>query len=134
MNTLEGELVARDSQLWFHGKGGDWQVPQDCAQHLREPTGSQPVILGVRPEHVVVGKCDTGSMFEGIVESVEWLGPYSDIAIVLADRQRIYCRSHTCQVATGDKVRWSLAPHDAHFFEPNIDDHGDVTHYGRRLN
>jgi ABC-type sugar transport system ATPase subunit len=56
---------------------------------LREG-GSRPIVVGIRPEHVVVGRSDASTIaLEAVVERVEQLGAMSFAYCVLPDGERL---------------------------------------------
>jgi multiple sugar transport system ATP-binding protein len=80
------------------------------------------VIMGVRPEHLVLGDGAPGTSFDARVEVVEQLGS----EIVLETRvgsQSVTVARVTAEspIARGDQVRLSAQPGRLHFFDPETE-------------
>ena len=77
------------------------------------------VIMGLRPEHLVLGDGVAGRGFDAKVEVVEQLG--SEILLetrVGAERVTVARVMAETPVAAGDQVRLSVQPGRLHFFDP----------------
>ncbi|MEO8321215.1 MAG: sn-glycerol-3-phosphate ABC transporter ATP-binding protein UgpC [Bradyrhizobium sp.] len=104
------------------GEGGfKLLVSGPDASALAAYNGRQ-VILGIRPEHLVLGEGATGLGFDARVEVVEQLG--SEILL----ETRVGATSVTAarvdaesRVARGDQVRLSAQPGRLHFFDPETE-------------
>ncbi len=84
--------------------------------------GGRRVILGVRPEHLMLGDGAAGQNFDARVEVVEQLG--SEILL----EARVGSQSVTVArvpaetaIASGDQVRLSAEPGRLHFFDPETE-------------
>jgi multiple sugar transport system ATP-binding protein len=80
------------------------------------------VILGMRPEHLVLGDGTEGRSFDCVVEVVEQLG--SEILLEArlgATRITVARVPAETPVAAGDQVRVSVPPGRLHFFDPDTE-------------
>jgi ABC-type sugar transport system ATPase subunit len=92
-------------------------------------SAQQRVVLGVRPEHVILGIADSSFQVEATIDRIEQLGATSFLYCSLASKERV-----TVQVpgqvpyASGEHVTLSLPVADTHVFAV---DQGEVT-FARR--
>jgi multiple sugar transport system ATP-binding protein len=111
--TIEGdEVVAPDLSL---------TVTEPVSQALARRLGRK-VVLGMRPEHLVLGEGAPGRSFEAVVEVVEQLG--SEILLEArlgATRIAVARVPAETPVATGDRVRLSAPLGRLHFFDPDTE-------------
>jgi multiple sugar transport system ATP-binding protein len=70
MNTVEGELVEKDGAYFASFSVCSLAVPADVAVNV----SSKELILGIRPEHILVGEEKTAKSVAAKVEVVEPLG------------------------------------------------------------
>ena len=117
MNFFHAEL-RRDTE--YYAMIGDQRVPLAPEKHqaLSESgVQPQPVILGIRPEHVVL---DDQGAFAGIVEVVEMMGSSthlhvrfgSDEVVILVPDEDSYAQS----ITRGSTVRFSFSGDRIHLF------------------
>jgi len=78
MNFIEGEVAAHNGGLVFTeaGSGTVLTLPKSRAQAYASVIG-KPVILGVRPDHILRQGISAGSTVRLIVRDVEPLGPHT---------------------------------------------------------
>jgi len=91
------------------------------AQALQAYEGKQ-VVMGVRPEHLVLGDGASGTGFDANVEVVEQLG--SEILLetrVGTDGMTVARVPSEMKVAPGDHVRISAQLNSLHFFDPQTE-------------
>jgi multiple sugar transport system ATP-binding protein len=80
-------------------------------------------ILGMRPEHLVLGDGGAGRSFEAVVEVVEQLGSEILLEAKLgATRITVARVPAEAPISTGDRVRLSVPPGRLHFFDPATDE------------
>jgi multiple sugar transport system ATP-binding protein len=82
----------------------------------------RPVIMGMRPEHLVLGEGAPGLGFDARVEVVEQLG--SEILLETAVGSTSITAARVpaeTKVARGDRVRLSAQPGRLHFFDPETE-------------
>ena len=79
-----------------------------------------PLILGVRPEHVMVGPAPADTLSgRAAVALVEPLGAETLLTLQVG-RQALVCRaSSDLQVGTGDELMFSIHPRHLHAFHPD---------------
>jgi ABC-type sugar transport system ATPase subunit len=118
MNTLAAR-VTRD------GDGVPWAVVGDAGRLRLDPAAAPvdgtPLVLGVRPEHVVTG----GDLFqkgEGLtatVSAVEWLGHEQHVVCVAGDQQiMVRLATDMAAPALGSTVGVHCRPGHLHLFDP----------------
>jgi multiple sugar transport system ATP-binding protein len=77
MNFLHGEIAARDGALVFSEPSGTvLKLPKSREATYAGSVG-KPVVLGVRPDHVLRQDAPTGSSVRLMVKDVEPLGPHT---------------------------------------------------------
>ena len=77
MNFIQGELAARDGALMFTEPSGTaLKVPRSREAAYAGSVG-KPVVLGVRPDHVLRQGAPAGSSVRLLVKDVEPLGPHT---------------------------------------------------------
>jgi multiple sugar transport system ATP-binding protein len=77
------------------------------------------VIMGVRPEHLVLGDSAPGRSFDARVEVVEQLGSEILLETKASDTRITVARVPAeSPIAPGDQVRLSVQPRRLHFFDP----------------
>jgi multiple sugar transport system ATP-binding protein len=99
----------------------DLVVSEPSAAALERYRG-RTVVLGMRPEHLVLGEGAAGRSFEVVVEVVEQLG--SEILLEArlgATRITVARVLAEAPVAPGDRVRLSVPPGRLHFFDPETE-------------
>jgi len=80
-------------------------------------------ILGMRPEHLVLGDGGAGRSFEAVVEVVEQLGSEILLEAKLgATRITVARVPAEAPISAGDRVRLSVPPGRLHFFDPATDE------------
>jgi multiple sugar transport system ATP-binding protein len=109
------------------GEGGKVTAPdfaltvsESVARPLERYKG-RTVVLGMRPEHLMLGDVD-GRSFEAVVEVVEQLG--SEILLEArlgATRITVARVPAEALIATDDRVRLSVPAGRLHFFDPETD-------------
>jgi multiple sugar transport system ATP-binding protein len=77
------------------------------------------VILGIRPEHLVLGNGIPGSGFDAGVEVIEQLGSEMLVEARAGEASLTVARvDPQSRLSAGDKVRLSVQPERLHFFDP----------------
>jgi multiple sugar transport system ATP-binding protein len=93
------------------------------AGHALERYRGRKVVLGMRPEHLVLGEGAAGRFFEADVEVVEQLGSEILLEARLAGARITIARVPAeASVANGDRVRVSVPPGRLHFFDPETEE------------
>jgi ABC-type sugar transport system ATPase subunit len=70
MNTLPGVFEVHDGEPQVRVGTGTWTMGPDVGR----PDAGRPVVVGVRPEHLVVTPPGSEGGVEAVVAAVEWLG------------------------------------------------------------
>jgi multiple sugar transport system ATP-binding protein len=77
MNFIHGEIVARDGTLLFaESSGALLKLPKSREAAYGSSIG-KPVVLGVRPDHILRQNAPAGCSIQMIVKDVEPLGPHT---------------------------------------------------------
>ncbi|WP_029078412.1 ABC transporter ATP-binding protein [Bradyrhizobium sp. th.b2] len=85
MNFIHGEIVARDGALLFTApSGAALRLPKSREAAYAGSIG-KPVVLGVRPDHVLPQGAPAGSTIRMIVKDVEPLGPHTLVIGAVSD-------------------------------------------------
>ena len=80
------------------------------------------VILGLRPEHLMLGDGASGLSFDVRVEVVEQLGSEILLETKLGSHSVTVARvAAETPIARGDQVRLSMQPGRLHFFDPDTE-------------
>jgi multiple sugar transport system ATP-binding protein len=78
MNFIEGEVVARDGGLVFtEAASGTALALPKCREQAYAPVIGKPVILGVRPDHILRQGRPADTTVRLMVKDVEPLGPHT---------------------------------------------------------
>jgi multiple sugar transport system ATP-binding protein len=119
MNFLEvavgegGKVTASDLDLG---------VTEPAAAALQRYRGRK-LVLGMRPEHLVLGEGAAGRSFEAVVEVVEQLGSEILLEARLGGTRITVARVPAeTPVGAGDRVRLSVPPGRLHFFDSETDE------------
>jgi multiple sugar transport system ATP-binding protein len=109
MNLIDARIVSREGRL--HAVAPDVDLPLELAGDLP----AKDVVLGVRPEHLVLGGASPG--LHGVVRLVENLGS-EEVAHLVVGGTRLCVRGpRPLGLTTGDAVSLSAAPERLHLFD-----------------
>jgi multiple sugar transport system ATP-binding protein len=115
MNTVRGPVRADAGALIVSIAGGDVPVP-DALAHAIKARGVDEVIVGVRPEHLLLAP-------DGVVKArvtvIESLGHERHVVCRLEDGQMLIVRQPSDDPAPkeGEAVGLAADPHDLHVFD-----------------
>jgi multiple sugar transport system ATP-binding protein len=114
MNFLEGRVVAENGHACFEGAGVRLPLPSSA----RSAAG-RPMVLGVRPEHVLDHPTDGAGMMKVRVSVVEPLGDRKDVRMTTpADVPVVGRMESHAAVAEGEEREVYVDLRRAHLFEP----------------
>jgi multiple sugar transport system ATP-binding protein len=114
MNTVPGTVVLTSVGTAVQLGGQTIDIDAVTAEPLAEGTS---VIIGVRPEHLVV---DPEGQVDADVRAVEWLGHERLVVCDLAGHQITVRQSSGDEpVAAGDRLRLSAEAGQVHLFDPD---------------
>jgi multiple sugar transport system ATP-binding protein len=126
MNFFEARLVSRDDQWWV--ETADVAMRWDERLEVSQQAGQEhAVILGVRPEHLVIGGQSTGeatATWRAQVQAVQMLGPEIWLDLQSASHRFRARVAPGSAFRSGDQVQVGIRRSWCHLFAP-----GD----GRRL-
>jgi multiple sugar transport system ATP-binding protein len=77
MNFIHGEIIAQDDTLLFTAPSGTVLTLPKSREAAYGASIGKPVVLGVRPDHVVHQGAPAGASVRMIVKDVEPLGPHT---------------------------------------------------------
>ena len=117
MNFFHAELK-HDTEYYAEVRGQRVHLAPEKQQALSaagvEP---QPIVLGARPEHVVL---DEHGAFSGQVEVVEMMGTSTHLHVRFGDDEVVIFQpdddTHARRITRGDKVRFSFSGDRLHLF------------------
>jgi len=116
MNMLEGKLEAKDGQPVVDLGFCLYELPKK-ARELTKKTAASEVILGVRPENVVVTKESKRNALEATVVYVELTGKESNVHLEAGEFLLIAIRTSTQDLSAGDTVWLSFDEKKVHVFD-----------------
>lgn len=116
MNMLEGRLEEKDGDLVIDLKSCIYELPKK-ARGLIEKTTTPEVILGIRPENIVITKESKRSSLEAKVAHIELIGKESNVYLEAEGLSLIAIRSSTQDLRVGDKVWLSFDEEKIHVFD-----------------
>jgi ABC-type sugar transport system ATPase subunit len=117
MNTVTATLTTVDGDRSIaHIPGGDVPLPDALAKAV-QAQGLEQVVLGARPEHLIL---DPEGPVTVVVTAIESLGHERHLLCRLADEQILVVRqpSSDSPPAEASEVRVSVEPHHLHVFDP----------------
>ncbi len=126
MNFLKAELKISEKGTSVEVCGVSIELPRAIAEKLAvKQITSQPVILGIRPEHLVLCASDAPGAIKGSVDVCEMLGSELHLHLV-SGGQEIVLREQTVDLeerfrggfAAGETVFVSLRSELVHLFDP----------------
>jgi multiple sugar transport system ATP-binding protein len=118
MNFLEVTIRGDARELRAENSFLRLAVPASRSASLA-PWRGKTVILGMRPEHLVLGSEIPGAGFDAGVEVIEQLGSEILIEARAGEASLTVARVDPhARLSAGDKVRLSVQPEQLHFFDP----------------
>jgi ABC-type sugar transport system ATPase subunit len=111
MNTVPGTATTEGGAGVDVG-GGRAPLPPGLGTRLEE---ARPVVVGVRPEHLVVA--DDGPL-ELVVRAVEWLGHECLVFGAIGPSPVVVRQAGLSTLVAGSTARLAVQPHDIHLFDP----------------
>jgi len=116
-NTVDGRVVAEGEQLCLELPGGRVPLPPGPLAQAVASRGTDEVVVGVRPEHLVLAP---DGPVPAIVTVVESLGHERHLACRLADDSLVIVRQPSSDPApaNGSTVRLATDGEHLHVFDP----------------
>jgi ABC-type sugar transport system ATPase subunit len=108
MNTIDATF--RGGALVL---GDETRIPINSSQPVSE---GQPVVAGVRPEHIHIAAETTA---HALVVAAEWLGHEKHVAIELGGQTVIAREPGDGRIVVGDTVPVEVHPDQVHLFDPD---------------
>jgi multiple sugar transport system ATP-binding protein len=124
MNMLEGRLEEKNGDLVIDLKSCIYELPGKARELMKKATSSE-VVLGIRPEDVVITEEGRrhrpepveGNSFEATVIHIELIGKESNVYLEAGRSPFIAIRSSTQDLRAGDKVWLSFDEEKIHVFD-----------------
>ncbi|MBQ1711685.1 MAG: sn-glycerol-3-phosphate ABC transporter ATP-binding protein UgpC, partial [Firmicutes bacterium] len=111
MNTIKAKLVRGDGEYHVAACGAVLKVGGEKGQMLRDmnvPT--QDIILGVRPEHMVLAPEDDANAIDCTLEVNEMMGSEYHLHVVTDDGNKLIVRIPTITLTHDQRESWCPAP------------------------
>jgi multiple sugar transport system ATP-binding protein len=116
MNTIAGAVTKDGGTPTVDVGGGHVPVPPGLATSLDD---GQPVVVGIRPEHLVLAA--DGSV-EQKVRAVEWLGHECLIFGTIGEAPVVVRQAGMAPIDAGGSTRLTVDPANVHLFDPDTTD------------
>ena len=116
MNMLEGWLGEKDGQPVIDLRFDIYELPEKASE-LMKRTAVSEVILGIRPENIVVTKESKRNALEATVVHVELTGKESNVHLEAGKFPLIAIRTSTQDLRAGDTVWLSFDEEKIHVFD-----------------
>jgi multiple sugar transport system ATP-binding protein len=116
MNMFEGRLEAKEGQLMVDLGFTLYALPQRAQAKMKDTTESE-VILGIRPENVMITKNSKKNALKATVIYIELTGKESNVHLKAGETPLIAIRSSTEDLTLDDKVWLSFDEEKLHIFK-----------------
>ncbi len=116
MNMLEGRLGEKEGRPVVDLGFRIYELPEAAKQITNETTESG-VVLGIRPENIMITKERRANALEATVAYMELTGKESNVHLKLAGSPLIAIRALTHDLTVGDRVWLSFDEERVHLFE-----------------
>jgi multiple sugar transport system ATP-binding protein len=121
MNFLQVTLQSQDGQLWLKSKSVNLQAPAAWKEEIASANVGDQVVLGVRPENVVVSGTQQPDSIPAEVYVVEDLGSERLVDLRVDGQPAVARIDGEFEPQIGDRVWLSFGPRDAHIFDPSTE-------------
>ncbi|MBR2807325.1 MAG: sn-glycerol-3-phosphate ABC transporter ATP-binding protein UgpC [Oscillospiraceae bacterium] len=128
MNMFEGELKLGADGYYLDIQGTEIPLPDNKQANLKaQGVGSQKVIIGVRPEHIMYSKDAEKDTIHGTVDVTEMMGSSihlhasvlgNDCIIIVPTIDLAEMGLSAASISTGSVVNFRFAPQAIHLFDP----------------
>jgi multiple sugar transport system ATP-binding protein len=125
MNIIRGKIESGDGRLIFSGDSYRLEFGNQLMRRLEEQTRSLPhdIILGIRPEDIVVGDTEQGAYQTYEVYLSEFLGSDTYIHVRPGSQQSIIARAESdSHLMAGDTVTLTFKEDRLHLFNPKTEE------------
>jgi len=112
MNVVNGTLRRSNGSAFVEAEGGTrWPLGAGAG------TDGQPVVLGVRPEHLALSDTGSGVAVPGEVVVVEPTGAETELLVQVGKSQVTLVTSGRPMVNPGERIALAVEPGAAHLFD-----------------
>ncbi|MGM9969241.1 MAG: ABC transporter ATP-binding protein [Anaeroplasma sp.] len=131
MNTFKTQLINEDGKYYVLPFGSKIEVDGEKGDILASKNyQAREVILGVRPEHMVVTRESTGNSFEVTILVNEMMGSEVHLHVITKDNTNLIVRIPTMHLSSEDKnnliagckINVSFEGKVMHFFDPETEE------------
>lgn len=116
MNMLEGRLDEKDGQPVIDLGFSIYELPKKAREMMKKKTESE-VLLGIRPENIMITKENEGNALDATVVHIELTGKESNVHLKAGESPLIAIRTSTQGLTAGGKVWLSFDEEKVHVFE-----------------
>jgi multiple sugar transport system ATP-binding protein len=116
MNMLEGRLEERNGNLIIDLKFCIYELSKKARELMKKTTLSE-VILGIRPENIMIMKESKKNSFKATVIHIELIGKEFNIYLKAGESDLIAIRSSIKDLRIGDKVWLYFDEKNIHIFD-----------------
>ena len=121
MNFVQVTISVEDGTVFACSPTLKVAVTETSSRVLQEQAG-RTMVMGMRPEHLVLGDANSDRNFGARVEVVEQLGSEILLETRVGDQRVTVARVMAeTPIGAGDQVRLSVQPGRLHFFDPETE-------------
>ncbi len=123
MNIIKASIQRRDGRLVVSTAGFNYTLPQETSSKLSGHAFEGEVLLGVRPEDLLISQQASNiSVFEAEVYVVEPMGPSVMVDFRIDESALKSVTSSKLALAAGDKVWIGFQPEKIHIFDAKTEE------------
>jgi len=116
MNFLNGKILKKNEDFYFNGGGIEIFIPNysfpDAQNYIEKE-----VVLGIRPDDILIDKVDHKYKVKGIVEVIELLGHRENIYINAGEHRILSVVEAFSNYSPGTTIEFSLNYKNLHIFD-----------------
>ncbi len=120
MNMLEGTLVKKNENVAIDLGMSTFELPNRAKEAVKEAKKSE-VVLGIRPEHTTIGKCQKNAI-EAKVSFVELIGRELQVHLTAGEEPLIAIAKPTERLEVGQRVWLAFDESKIHIFDKETEE------------
>ncbi len=126
MNFLPGKVVRLAGGLEFQSESGKDLASLPLSRPAQQSTRLEswlhrPVVLGIRPEHLVLSRSSTAQPWQAIIEAIEELGPDKHVHLALGSA-KVVARAAASEIfQTGERLGVGFEARHTRWFDPETE-------------
>lgn len=119
MNFVDGKIVSENDKMYIETKSGKVELTAEKAENVRNNMRSENVVLGIRPEDVILNAERLPAHGEGTVDVYEMLGSEAIVYInrIDTDDKLISKIASGSEIKPGNSIRYSYDLEKIHVFD-----------------